>query len=65
MTIPVRRGTGPKARLNTFFKAFDEWHTFHEARPLTLLASERKRYQQLYQDMIEARKAITTLQGMT
>jgi len=54
-SVPVRRGTGPKARLVAFLKAYD---AFMKTREGELSIG----WQEL--EMIEARKGVTTNLGL-
>lgn len=64
--VPTRRGTGPKARLAIFLDAFDAWAEHDSSFPSVddMSIEDLKEAARLFGVMIEARKGITTTQGM-
>jgi hypothetical protein len=65
MSVPVRRGTGPKARLLAFLKAFDAYIDYtndHAGGPRANI--DREEHNRLFIDMVAKRNEITTVMGM-
>jgi len=65
MTIPVRRGTGPKARLTAFLAAYDAWiEHFLSKDGDDMSYEELCEDDRLFDAMQAARKGITTNLGL-
>jgi hypothetical protein len=58
--VPVRRGTGPKARMRAFVAAFDAWRVMYDSKDGDdMTYEELQALAKLEHDMIVAREGIT------
>ncbi|HEX6824865.1 MAG TPA: hypothetical protein VF077_01005 [Nitrospiraceae bacterium] len=65
--MPMRRGTGPKARLEKFLKAFDDYEAWRAGGDGSMDDRDYNDLllgEQLHNAMMKARKGITTKLGM-
>jgi hypothetical protein len=65
MSVPVRRGTGPKARLRTFLAAYDAWiEHFLSKDGDDMSYEELCEADRLFGAMQDARNGISSFQGL-